>query len=205
MNMKSKGFTSTPTFASLQSFFKGVLQTTMFQNKSEHGAESNRAVKTIPKLVSGFTLIELLVVIAIIGILASVVLASLNSARAKGADAAVKSGLANIRAQAQIYYDANSSYGTTFAAAACNTSTTAGEMFKDDTKIVNIITGAGTASNGGGLASGSCVSTKDPDAWAVSVPLKTVTTDSWCVDSTGASKQVTPAGGDLGFSSAACK
>ncbi len=56
----------------------------------------------------GFTLIELLVVIAIIGILSSVVLASLNTARSKGANASVKSNLANMRAEAALWYDNHS-------------------------------------------------------------------------------------------------
>jgi len=55
----------------------------------------------------GFTLIELLVVIAIIGILSSVVLASLNTARAKGRDAVRLSNVHSIMNAFYLALDAN--------------------------------------------------------------------------------------------------
>lgn len=58
----------------------------------------------------GFTLIELLVVIAIIGILSSVVLASLSSARERGRDAAIKSQMAQMRSQAALFYAEHGTY-----------------------------------------------------------------------------------------------
>lgn len=60
----------------------------------------------------GFTLIELLVVIAIIGILSSVVLASLNSARQKGRDARRISDIKQIQLALELYYDAYGMYPT---------------------------------------------------------------------------------------------
>lgn len=58
----------------------------------------------------GFTLIELLVVISIIGLLASTVLASVNSARMKARDARRVADLEQIITALEFYYDNNGSY-----------------------------------------------------------------------------------------------
>jgi len=72
----------------------------------------------VVKKQKGFTLIELLVVIAIIGILATIVMVSLNTARAKARDARRISDIRQLQLALQMYYDANGSYATALSSLA---------------------------------------------------------------------------------------
>jgi len=62
------------------------------------------------KKQKGFTLIELLVVVAIIGILSTVVMASLNSVRIKSRDAKRLSDMHQMQVALELYYNAFGSY-----------------------------------------------------------------------------------------------
>ncbi|MFA6585798.1 MAG: type II secretion system protein [Candidatus Paceibacterota bacterium] len=121
----------------------------------------------------GFTLIELLVVVAIIGILASVVLASLNSARMKGADAAIKANITSARAQAELFYDGNSQ------------------------SYLNVCTATGGIANMKSAATNAGSAVVDCNsiagAWAMSGQLKTNSANYYCVDSTGIAMTTTVA------------
>lgn len=58
----------------------------------------------------GFTLIELLVVISIIGVLSSVVMVSLNSAKGRARDAVRLSDINQIQKALDVYYDEHGAY-----------------------------------------------------------------------------------------------
>ena len=75
-------------------------------------SKNRSGVKTLRNKNKGFTLIELLVVIAIIGLLASVVLLALNSARQKARDAKRLADVRQFASAFELYFNDKSSYPT---------------------------------------------------------------------------------------------
>ena len=67
----------------------------------------------------GFTLIELLVVIAIIGLLATIVMVSVNSARIKARNSKRQAEIKQFNLVMEMYYDTNGSYPSSCGAWAC--------------------------------------------------------------------------------------
>jgi prepilin-type N-terminal cleavage/methylation domain-containing protein len=148
----------------------------------------------------GFTLIELLVVIAIIGILSSVVLASLNTARLRGADGSIKSSLSNARSQAELYYDTTGG-GTSYDGVCSAGTNNISQQLLGAAK--NILSTAATSTISVDTTVYSWNQTVSPwgyaachdsaSGWAAIVSLKSPSgaNGGWCVDSTGAAKEST--------------
>lgn len=120
----------------------------------------------------GFTLLELLVVIAIIGILTTIIIASLGSSRDKAKDSKAISQLSSMRTQAELYRSTYGNYGPNTTN--CDDPGTLfgpGQPESLNALIQDL-----------GYYSGAVGCYVDPDKWGVVV--RTSDNNLWCTDST---------------------
>ena len=123
-------------------------------------------------LTRGFTFIELLIVIAIIGILVSVVLGSVRDARDNGLAAKVKGEMTALSKRASVEESQEFSYDSVCGSNSVPQSAQI-QLIIDSIELFSL---------------GPVVCNSDTFMYAASVPLEV---NHWCVDSTGAAREVT--------------
>lgn len=151
----------------------------------------------------GFTLIELMVVISIITILVFLIVYFVSDAKKRGADAGIKSNLHTIKTQAELFYlenknnyivTPNPGSPQTAYATYCDdpfwSASFPRSMWVANQTMKNALAEALKHKGGtGGSNSSRCLNY--PNAWAISIVLKTSPLSPvkyWCVDSSGQAK-----------------
>ena len=151
--------------------------------------------KNLKKYKQGFTLIELLVVIAIVGILSTIVLSSLSSARIKGQGTSIKVQLSNMRSQAELFYSSSgNNYGNYLVSGTCSTAVTTNIFGSASTGTLKpLLTGVNSiqalsSTNSRCAVGNTGESAGTGSSWALGIQDPSNTANFFCVDGFGASK-----------------
>jgi len=132
-------------------------------------------MRNLSKNKEGFTLIELLVVMAIISILSSVVLSSVNTARLKSKDSAIKEELTQIANTMALDYNDYGSYGNLQTnqwspTTNCNSFTFSGTYAPSLLSICTNLVSLSGLSSGNGFFSGNSVDNSKNFSFMIYLP-----------------------------------
>jgi prepilin-type N-terminal cleavage/methylation domain-containing protein len=136
-------------------------------------------------LSKGFTIIELIVVIAIIAVLAAIVLVNVTSYINKGKDAAAKGNLATMLTNGTIFFETNGNYNDwTRSMTVCNVASAPGFLSPCRALIDAGYSTLIALCDTGNDADNACPATATK--WCAMIQLKSDTSKTYCVDSSGA-------------------